>query len=175
MEQFRFSKEVNRLGAFTCPTNQALNNVLIALLEAPNYEYMDKNSQATNSVALLNKETLETLSVADMKKEELPNCVECFERKISSEQRLSSIVAGQSTSPTGFAIVGTLFMNLEEKYPKNGRILIYEVETQGNQSRRLTLRHIENVRGSVNCMSFVGKDNKYLVVGVNQDVQLWQV
>ena len=170
MEQYRFSKEINRLGIFENPSNSALRGILLALFEAPNYEYLEKNSPACNSVALLNKETLETISVTDLKKEELPNCVECFERKIAGDQRLSSIVAGQNASPSGFAVVGTLFMNLEEKYPKSGRILIYEVDAKGNQQLRLLLRHIENVKGSVNCMAFVGNDNKYLLVGINQDV-----
>jgi|LauGreDrversion4_2_1035121.scaffolds.fasta_scaffold701043_2 hypothetical protein len=65
-----------------------------------------------------------------------------------------------------------MFINLEERFPKNGRIIIYEVETKGHH-RRLVNRHIENIKGSVNCMGFVGKDHKYIALGVNQDVQLW--
>ena len=103
----------------------------MALFETPNYEYVDKNSPACNSVALIDKETLETLSVSDLKKDELPNWVECFERKVTGDQRLSSIVAGNNCQSIGFAIVGTLFMNLDEKYPKSGRILIYEIEAKG--------------------------------------------
>jgi hypothetical protein len=68
--------------------------VLVALFEAPNYEYLDKNSPVCNSVALIDKETLETISVIELKKDELPNCVECFEKKVAAESRLSSIVAG---------------------------------------------------------------------------------
>lgn len=67
-----------------------------------------------NSIALLDKDSLETISVIDLKKEELPNCVLCFEKKVINESRLASIVAGHSSQPCGFVIVGTLFMNLEE-------------------------------------------------------------
>jgi hypothetical protein len=84
MEQYKYSKEINKLGTFGNSTNLSLRNVLIALFEAPNNEYLDKNSTVTNSVALIDKETMDTLSVSDLKKDELPNWVELFEKKIST-------------------------------------------------------------------------------------------
>ena len=114
---------------------------------------------------------METLSVCDLKKEEVPNCVICFERKITGDQRLSSlVVAGGNSGPSlGFVMVGTAFLNLDETFPTSGRILIYEVEIKG-QLKRLNLRHIENVKGAVNAFAIVGRDQKHLAVGVNNEL-----
>ena len=44
MEQFKYSKDITRLGVFGSVANPALRGLLIALFEAPNYEYLDKNT-----------------------------------------------------------------------------------------------------------------------------------
>ena len=67
---------------------------------------MIKDNPAVNQVALLDKDTLEIASLFDLKKQELPNCIACFEKSISGESRLSSIVAGTS-GKQGLVAVGT--------------------------------------------------------------------
>jgi hypothetical protein len=47
-----------------------------------------------------------------------------------------------------FIAVGTVFIDLNEIYPRAGRILIFEVQGNGQQAK-LVLRHVEKTLGSV--------------------------
>lgn len=61
---------------------------MLALFETPDFEYVIKESPAVNQVALLNKDSFGIASLFDLKKQELPNCITCFEKFITGESRL---------------------------------------------------------------------------------------
>ena len=56
-------------------------DLVVALMEAPNFEYIDKTSPAVNTICLLDKNTMQEHSSYHFKKEELPNCLFYFEKK----------------------------------------------------------------------------------------------
>ena len=68
----------------------AEDTLMVVTLEAPNFEYMDEKSAAINTVALLEKNTIETLDAYNLKKNELPNCLYFFEKRSSMPMLNSS-------------------------------------------------------------------------------------
>ena len=64
-------------------------------------------------------------------------------------------------------MVGTAFMDLNETLPTKGRLLIFEVDSQ---KRKLVLRHIENINGSVQAVATIKEDHKYMLLGVNMEL-----
>jgi CPSF A subunit region len=122
---------------------------------------------ALNSLVLLDKESFETIDSKDFKPMEQGNCIQCFERRMSSDSRISTSIGG---GPLPFIAVGTLFMNLEEHIPSKGNLLIYEVTPQ----RKLVLRHTEAIQGSVQAIAFAD-EGRYIVAGVQQEVRLYSL
>lgn len=147
---------------------EKLLQYIVITLEAPNLESMDVNSAATNSVILLDRDTIDPCQVIDLKKTEFANCITCFEKKVG-ESKLSAIISGAG-SVAGFVAIGSMFLDVEETYPTKGRILIYELDCRSN---KLHSRHIENISGSVQAISIMKEDASYLVVGVNNEMQLY--
>lgn len=102
----------------------------------------------------------------DLKKEEVPNCM------LYLEKRQASILSTSSTKQSlKLVLVGTCFMDVDETFPSKGRLLVIEIDTQ---KRRMNLRHVENITsGSVQAITTLKEDHKYLVLGVNNHIQLY--
>jgi len=67
-----------------------LNQLFLAILETPDFDYIKKDTPAVNSLILLDKDTIETCHVQDLRKEELGNCLLTFEKTAAAgESRLS--------------------------------------------------------------------------------------
>lgn len=115
---------------------------MVVTLEAPNYEYMDPKSIAVNTVALLDKNTIETFDAFNLKKNELPNCLYYFEKRPTTTIPINS----SSNVLKKYVAVGTAFMDIDENLPSKGRVLILEIDVN---KKKLNLKHIEQVNGSV--------------------------
>ena len=142
----------------------AEDTLMVVTLEAPNFEYMDEKSAAINTIALLEKNTIETLDAYNLKKNELPNCLYFFEKRSSMPMLNSS-----SSQLKKYVLVGTAFMDLNENLPTKGRVLIFEIDTS---KKKMILRHIEQVNGSVQAVATLKEDHKYLILGINNQIQL---
>jgi len=59
----------------------AEDNLMVALMETPNFEYLDPNSSAVNKVALLDRETTKVLDAFLLKKFEIPASILAFDKK----------------------------------------------------------------------------------------------
>lgn len=93
-------------------------------------QYLNKQAADTNSIVLIDRDTMQILSEVPCKKEELPSCLQCFEMRVSGQalSALSQAIGNTAGPSLGFVAVGTMFMDLNEEIPSNGRILIYEVQ-----------------------------------------------
>lgn len=65
--------------------------------------------------------------------------------------------------------MGTSFVD-NEPFPTKGRIIILKINSR---SRRLKVRHIENVNGSVNALEMMGAESKYLVAGIHNELHFF--
>ena len=109
---------------FPHKASEYLQSSLVALLETPDFEYLNAKSNSKNSLILLDKDSIDVYHSQDLNKLELGNCITCFEKRIGSDFKLSHMIGGPAM---GFVAVGTMFVDLDEVFPKKGRILIYEV------------------------------------------------
>jgi hypothetical protein len=81
------------------------------------------------------------------------------------------MVAGDKSPKQGFVIVGTYFIN-DEPFPTDGRIIIFKINSR---SKRLKVRHIEKVNGSVNALAIMGFDSKYLIAGIHKELYFFNL
>ena len=61
-------------------------------------------------MAVLDKATMAVMDQQALKRDEVGNCLLCFEKGSSR-----------------FVLVGTVLMDIEEQFPQKGRLLIYEL------------------------------------------------
>jgi hypothetical protein len=71
--------------------NEGLKSIMLALLEAPEYQFIQRGIPAVNQLALMNKESMQTLCIADLRKEELGQSILCFEKKLPNDSRLNTL------------------------------------------------------------------------------------
>eukprot|EP00347_Sterkiella_histriomuscorum_P011081 403373826 len=158
LKQIKFDKEV-------CKISLVPNeNLMIALMEVPNYEYLDLNSPAVNQIALLDSSTMEMLELFSLQKEEIASCLYLFEKKPSSA---TLSIRNQSR----YVAIGTAIIKTDEYLPSKGRLMIFEIDTR---QRKLIIKHSFQTNGSVQSIAML-RDDKYLVLGVNNDLQLFSM
>ncbi|CDW78610.1 dna damage-binding protein 1 [Stylonychia lemnae] len=156
--QYKFEKDVTKL---IMPDE----NIIMVLMEAPNFEYLDQNSTAVNNMAIMDVNNFNVLDSYDFQKIELPNCIYQFNKK-NHPTTLS--IKNQSV----LVAIGTAYLDLEEQFPSKGRLIIFEIDFT---RKKAVERHIEQINGSVQSISTLREDNKYLLLGVNLEVHLYSV
>lgn len=170
MTKHQFGREVTKLAHFKnlSKANSALDNYIFGLLEVPDFGYLLPECRDLNSICMINKETLEPVCYYALpNKEEIATSIECFEKRVTLDQR-----AGKQAPLLPFVVVGTTHINPNEFHPQEGRILILEVEL--TPKPRFVLRHIEKVDGAAQAALPLYDDARYLLAGINNAIKLYK-
>lgn len=96
---------------------------MAVLMETPNFAYLDDSKPDVNTVALLNKNTLEVLTEYHFEKKESVNCLHTVEIRVSPGSLVTTSSAGVKI--VKYILVGTCYMDMEERIPTKGRLLIF--------------------------------------------------
>ena len=169
-----FRKQVNRVVAVAEPGssgNMHETELLVASIEEPNFAYLDASKDNVNTVALISKTTFRTIDVFKLDKNEVVNCLLHVQKQVSGTESKGAYGGSNRFVAHSYIVVGTAYLQAEETMPTKGRVLIFKVQPQ---LYRLQLVHQTEKNGSIQQVATLGENHKYLVLAVNNRLDLLQ-